>query len=196
MISSRYVGFLAVVALALGMGGEARSEVIRIESAYSGDTVSRPDVAFMHKNDGINTTYSSSLYDGKKVIDFYFQTPPNNKLNQIAESSTSWNPFAAYIGGRNLTGSANSNLKFVTLDNTDLSSKNIFADLYTPTDTLLGTYNVKDYAASGTTVPITVVNGLSYKLDIRFTAVPEPSAMTLLTIATGLTGLARWQRKR
>jgi hypothetical protein len=75
------------------------------------------------------------------------------------------------------------------------ATKNIFADLYTPTDTLLGTYNVKDYAASGDTIPITVNNGLSYKLDIRFVPVPEPSTLVLLAIAA-IGGLFAWRRRR
>lgn len=42
-------------------------------------------------------------------------------------------------------------------------------------------------ASTGTTIPITVNNGLSYTMDVRFENVPEPSTLSLLAIS-GLTG--------
>jgi hypothetical protein len=63
----------------------------------------------------------------------------------------------------------------------------------------LGTYDVKNLAATGTTIPITINNGLSYTMDVRFDPIPEPSSLALAVagaLAVGAWGVYNLMRGR
>ena len=200
----QFLSVVIAVGLA-GFAGKANADQLYIQATNSASGVNRPVLSVDHTNgatEGLDGKDSSFIprQNPSKSIDFYSSVSFDPyKLSLDARPPESFSTILSEIYGRNLTSSVSSNLAFTITD--DLSenifaTKNIFADLYTPTDTLLGTYNVKDYAANGTTIPITVNNGLSYKLDIRFTPTPEPSTLTLLGIGAAAMAFGWWRRRR
>ena len=199
------LGLVGVTLAALA--GSAKAGFIKIESTSNDSQVSAPDVGLMHKTGGtegkdsstLDKSYPYTLYDDKKVIDFFSKTSfvsPYDMLAQETRGPESFTTFNLEILGRNLISSTTGTLKFTISDpygENIFADKNIFADLYDSSNTLLGTYNVKDYDASRDTIPITVNNGLSYKMDVRFSQTPEPATIGLLAAGAGLL-LARRRR--
>lgn len=54
---------------------------------------------------------------------------------------------------------------------------------------------MKNLVANETTIPITINNGLSYTLDVRFTPIPEPATLGILGMGAVGLGLANQKRK-
>ena len=134
-----------------------------------------------------------------KVIDFFTTTTfdqPYDKLAQESRGPESFTTFNMNIRCRNLTSATDATLKFTLFDPYNehiFDSKGIYADLYDSSRGLLGTYDVKALASAGTTIPITVNNGLSYYMDVRFT--PEPGTLAFLGLGAA-TLIAGGRRKR
>jgi hypothetical protein len=86
------------------------------------------------------------------------------------------------ISGRELPNPIDNELQFGIYDpkgENNFANKNIFADLYDSTHNLIGTYDIKNMVSTGTTIPLTISNGLSYTMDVRF----EPNTFKFKDLA-------------
>jgi probable HAF family extracellular repeat protein len=96
---------------------------------------------------------------------------PLDRLEQELHDANSFATFQCIISGEQLAGASGANLSFEILDpnNEDnFAEKEIFLDLCDPCDSPIASYNVKNLAKRGNVIPITVNNGMSYKLYFRF----------------------------
>jgi hypothetical protein len=194
-------GLLGSVALALGMSGEAKAGFLDVKVDSS---LNKPSVYLVQYSGG-SENYdggldSPNLSNPSNSLDIYSKTSfsyPNDKLDQDVRGADSLTTFYTEVIGTSLTSPpVSANLSFSISDvlgENNFVGKNIFADLYDSSHNLLGTYNVKDLAASGDTIPITVNNGISYYMDVRFT--PEPATLALLGLGAASL-IARGRRKR
>ena len=98
------------------------------------------------------------------------------KLKTDARSPDSYSTVYCEIGGRGLDTLNTNALTFTIYDTYQIFDiKNIYLDLYDRkggANTFLGTWDVKQLADSGITIPITIDNGLSYDANFRFTRIP------------------------
>lgn len=187
------VGLLGSAALAVGMSGEAKGDTIYVE--FQNKSINNSYLEIDHTSgateDFDNGYDSSFLAAPSPALDIYSKVSFDPfKLSTDARPPESFSTITAEIDGRELLGLNNNALVFSIYDfygENIFANKNIFADLYNSSHTLLGTYDVKDLAATSTTIPITVNNGLSYTMDIRFENIPEPSTISLLAMA-GIAG--------
>ena len=75
------------------------------------------------------------------------------------------------IKGRGLSSSVNANLVpyfWNPNGENNFALKTLRADLYDVSDNLLASYDLKNLAEKGETIPITINEGLTYKMKIRF----------------------------
>lgn len=80
------------------------------------------------------------------------------------------------ISGAGLSSPVNNGLQFEIYDTllqdgtpeNNFTNKNIFADLYDSQNNFIASYDVKNLASTGNTIPLTINEGLSYTLNVRF----------------------------
>jgi hypothetical protein len=212
-ILQKILGIGVLTAGLTSLVGKSDAEQIFIQ--IKDNLVSQPIMRIDHRagaTEGYDSSYDSTFLSGPSgtpTIDFFSNVSFDPyRLKTDARSIDSFSTINEEIIGRELSGSVNGSLKFTLRDyysDNAFANKNIFADLYSGDHaSLLGTFDVKDYAANGITIPITVNNGLSYTMDVRFTQTPEPPTGKTAAIAA-LAGLSyagarmfgeRYNRKR
>ena len=92
-----------------------------------------------------------------------------------ARPPDSYSTICSEIAGSGLSSANSNGLTVYVYNQNYYSNKNIYLDLYDRkggANTLVGTWDVKQLANSGTTIPITIDNGLSYDANFRFTRIP------------------------
>ena len=187
------------VGAVLGLVGRADAGGLWL-SCYSSSI--KPDVFVEHRTgatEGYDPLYDASFSAASSpAIDFYSKTSilGHEKLTLDAREPQNMSTINVEISGRGVDSlGADLGFQFYDIGEDNFVGKNIFADLYDSSHSLLGTYNVKDLAASGDIIPITVNNGLSYYMDVRFT--PEPATLALLGLgAASLIAGGRRKRRR
>jgi len=108
------------------------------------------------------------------ALDIYSKTNfpyPHDRLGIDSRPPESMTTINAEICGRGLSNPVDNELSFYIEDifgENIFDNKVIIADLYNPSGALLGTYDVKYMFETEETIPITVNEGLSYYLKIRF----------------------------
>jgi hypothetical protein len=186
MIKARKTGILELLALGAGalvtaLTGSAKAGELK---ALITSNLNSPAIYFDQCSvgtEGFDSDYESNVSkpnNPSNTIEFFIKPiyNPNIKVLNEIRGSDSMTTLAGEIDGIQLTNSsASANLTF-TLSSVDagngpeynFTNKNIFADLYTSTGSLVGTYDVKYASANGQTIPLTISNGLSYTMNVRF----------------------------
>jgi hypothetical protein len=151
---------------------EANTLSMALNSNVSGVQKSSAELTHHSMPEQFNYSFISG---NEPAIDIFY-LDGTTEMKGIGNPADSMETETAYIRGRGLSEPINAQLNTSILTasidgeypENNFTNKNIFADLYTSTGSLVGTYNVKDYSASSQTIPITVSNGLSYYLNVRF----------------------------
>ena len=192
-------GFLGTLGLAaasvLGSGEKAKADGSRI-AAQVNTGITQPYIRITQRNvSGVSEELDS--YDSEFVgipsgstIDFYSNVSFDPfKLQYDTRPLTSLSTINEQIIGRDLSGSVSGNLSLTITDPYNqhaFDTKNIYLALSDTTNHTLGIYDVKKLDLSGTTIPITVNNGLSYNADFSFTSTGQPYNLTSLTPSSNL----------
>ena len=116
------------------------------------------DASFLEAPTPALDIYSKVNFDPYKLM--RDSRPPESMTTIIAE-----------IRGRGLSSPVNATLEVITGDTLSehiFDNKIIIGYLYDTSNNLLDSYNIKNMAELGQTISITVGNGLSYYLKVRF----------------------------
>jgi hypothetical protein len=194
------VAFVAVgLVLAVVPMGEAKGEIIKLDSRFTGlDANQAPDVFLFKYDEGLEglDDYDIPFEDitGPRVS--FFSDAGFDLLAFDVRPLDSITTYHTVMEARDLTGPVEGDLRF-TLDVEAVNSTNTyFADIYKAGAPVLLGVNVKNYFRDTTLIPLSLADGESYTIDIRTVPVPEPSTFLLMGLgAIGMCYVAQRRRK-
>jgi hypothetical protein len=190
---------LFVVALVGILGTTAESGLIELNSDFG--TWEAPCVFLWHyagSTEGYDIGVEIPYDIPPPAIDFYSMITGYN-LSDDVRPLGSTSIYHTKMIANGITGTASGTLKFAItpFDGDNFGTLPIYSDIYDKTGSLLlGNIDVRQYAQNGTTIPLSLADGDYYNIDVRFTATPEPSALTLLGIGAGLMAFGWWRCRR